>query len=867
MNVYTLKGYLLKYFLMTLITSFVLITLSSCGGSSSSSSDDGSGDGDLSLGGSLFFKQGMTVDGDTVEPNNTVIDNNGADTSKTQPIDYPSTVSGFLGTIGDQSDFFDFYKTSMLAGQVVTLVIADPNAQDFDLILYDEAQQKVDDSVGTGNLEQITIPSDGVYYIAVYGYSVENLGDDGGLYTLTTGEANSLSSSHAYQKTHLSSSDAMMEDEVLFKSRPSLAKSSSARVALSSRLKRDDVLSLREGAAGIVRMRLQRPAALKTTQIVQTRKAFQTDIPDVIKKVKALRRDKDIDFAQPNYIIQTFKVPNDTYYPLQWHYPQIDLPLAWELTTGSADVIVAVIDTGVVLAHPDIRNQLVPGYDFISDTTNAADGNGIDSDPNDPGDGAHAGESSFHGTHVAGTIAAQSNNSFGVAGVAWDAKIMPIRALGVQGGSDYDIGQSIRYAAGLSNDSGTLPAKKADIINMSLGGSGFSQVMQDAILAARAAGVIVVAAAGNENADANNVSPAGLTGVVTVSAVGYTAQKAPYSNFGTSVDVAAPGGNTGQDANGDGNPDGVLSTLATDDDQFVYQFYQGTSMAAPHIAGVAALMKSAYPALTPNDFDLLLAGTHPSSTRAITTDIGVSGKDDLYGHGLINALNAVEAARTLAGNPQATEPLLALQPESLTFNTAISHAEMTLYNIGGGTLDVSSISATEPWVSINERTAGSLTYDVTVDQSGLATGVYQAAIEIASNGGDKTVSVVLSITDAAVTQGDIGTVHVLLLDPTSFDTIVSTKTSSFQNYTFTLTGVPAGEYYLAAGTDLNGDDFISDDGEDFGIYPILSSISIIDIQNNIDGFKFNVEPLIALPSTSSTSTTTSARTIQIRKTP
>ena len=320
-----------------------------------------------------------------------------------------------------------------------------------------------------------------------------------------------------------------------------------------------------------------------------------------------LRRDPSVKYAEIDRILKPTFAPNDPLYTgnasfNQWHYYEstggINLPSAWDLATGSG-VVVAVIDTGIT-AHPDLDANIVAGYDFITLPTTSNDLDGRDANPSDPGDWVVADEcpsdpaasnSSWHGTHVAGTIAAVTNNAIGVAGVAFNAKVMPLRVLGKCGGSTSDIDDAIVYAAGGTvAGAGGLPitnANPVEVINMSLGGAGScSASSQAAINYAISRGVVVVVAAGNDNLDASGFEPANCNGVVVVGATQRAGARSSYSNFGPAVDVSAPGG-------GDGNY--VLSTFnhgTTVPTTSGYAGYSGTSMAAPHVAGTVALMQS-----------------------------------------------------------------------------------------------------------------------------------------------------------------------------------------------------------------------------------------------------------------------------------
>lgn len=332
----------------------------------------------------------------------------------------------------------------------------------------------------------------------------------------------------------------------------------------------------------------------------------KADVADVIAEYKA---DPQVAYVAPDRLNKAMATPNDTEYSKQWDLYEatagMNVPGAWDKVTGTG-VTVAVIDTGYV-AHSDLAANIVGGYDFISDTKVANDGNGRDSNPADPGDwtaanecaaGDPAGTSSWHGTHVAGTIAAVTNNSKGVAGIAYGAKVSPLRVLGKCGGYDSDIIDAITWASGGTVSGVPANTNVAKVINMSLGGGGAcTSATQTAINAAVNRGTTVVVAAGNSNANAANYSPASCNNVISVAATNRAGSRSYYSNFGSIVDIAAPGGETRTVQSG-----GILSTLnagASTPGSESYDYYQGTSMAAPHIAGLAALVKSANSALTP----------------------------------------------------------------------------------------------------------------------------------------------------------------------------------------------------------------------------------------------------------------------------
>jgi serine protease len=362
--------------------------------------------------------------------------------------------------------------------------------------------------------------------------------------------------------------------------------------------------------------------------------------------------DANVEYAEPDRIMRRTLTPNDTRYNEQWHYFEatggINAPAAWDKSTGTG-VVVGVVDTGY-RPHADLNANILPGYDFISDTFVSNDGDGRDNNAQDPGDWLNPGEcgpgdpatfeaSSWHGTHVAGTIAALTNNASGVAGVAFNARVVPARVLGKCGGYTSDIADAIIWVSGGTVAGVTNNANPAKVVSISLGGGGScGTTTQNAINSARSRGASVVVAAGNSNSNAANFSPANCSGVVTVAATGRNGGKASYSNFGATVEVAAPGGSGGANS--------VLSTLNAGQQgpgADSYALYNGTSMATPHVSGVVALMLSVRPTLTPDQVTQILQST----ARAFPATCSQCGS------GIVNANAAVDAA---LGNTNPPDP-------------------------------------------------------------------------------------------------------------------------------------------------------------------------------------------------------------------
>ncbi|MGK0674755.1 MAG: S8 family peptidase [Halothiobacillaceae bacterium] len=415
--------------------------------------------------------------------------------------------------------------------------------------------------------------------------------------------------------------------------------------------------------------------------------------------------------AEPDVRVYPSRVPNDPDYPRQWHYHSLvtglpygqnnyglNLPYAWDVTVGSSAVVVAVLDTGL-LPHADIdARRILPGYDFISgvDTNGdgveddffyANDGNGRDDDPLDPGDWVSAddrklhpeckvADSSWHGTHIVGTIVASTDNAKGVAGIDWQARLLPVRVLGKCGGLLSDVVDALYWSAGLAVPNVPANPNPARVLNLSLSGRGICpRSLQQAFDAVTATGATVVVAAGNDADSAGNHFPGNCKGGITVGATDQQGQRASYSNMGLEVTVSAPGGDFGVDP-------GILSLSnsgTTVPGADAYAFAAGTSMAAAHVSGLVALMRAANPALTgAQTRDALRATATPFSQYGTSWDCSLA----TCGAGIVRADWAVLAAQGVDFVPDAFS---ILPRNDVPLATAVTSEPIVIRGLGHAT--------------------------------------------------------------------------------------------------------------------------------------------------------------------------------------
>lgn len=861
----------------------------------------------FTLGGTIRAADVSTVDSDTNDPNQTGFSAN--DTPGTaQVITSPITVVGAVNlvrqgptagrnyTVGDE---YDWFRLPLKAGQVVELFVGLPSgaSNDADLCVVSTNAQNVACSVSTTQRECVRAVADGDYYVVVAEFSsasVYNLRVSapgaGVPCDVEVAPASSMVPGQLLA-THRSVQAALAASaqRQLRTQSHALARAGGATVlAAEPQGLAVDVVQLPTGPTGRTAARAalaaldpQRAMAAQAQrkQVLAAERGSADTAPlaeELAEAVAFFRYAKALQAAggyaavEPNWLMErlaapvgTFPPADDRYSSQRWHYEQIGLPAAMDSLRAMSPQptqrpIVAVLDDGVMLDHPDLAPQLTgPGRTFASNTTTG------DGDLANGETVARSSDDSFHGSHVAGTAVAATFDSgatsFG-AGVAPMAQLLAVRVFRNDGrASSLDVAEGIRYAAGLSNRSGFVPARRADVINMSLGSTTYvacPSVYQNAISAARAAGVVVVVAAGNSGRNdlgqaARVSAPANCTGAWAVSATEAQRRLSYYSNTGNELSIAAPGGDTSQRSNGSGSPDGIFSAWgAFQGSTRVSSFkgIQGTSMASPHVAGVVALMRWVNPALTPDQIDTMLAAGQ------LTDDIGTAGRDTSFGFGLVNARKAVDAARnTLGGTPPPVQntPVVA-NPSTLDFGASATQLTLRIAAAGSTNERVLSVTDDSPAVSVSATTVdanGLGDYTVRVDRSqvpvGAASYFPRITVQLSPT---RSFTVQLAFTTAVggtpAGGGNVGPLYVLVLNPDT--NAVRQVRPSFANgrYSWQLTGYTGSRAIIAAGSDLDNDGLICQLAEVCGGYPILSTddAMTIDITGNRSDLDFTVEP-------------------------
>ena len=818
------------------------------------------------ISGTLIIGEGAVLDGDTKDAFDPVVQNSSLQGQRIR-LALPVTVAGHVNHMNDE---VDVYHVTLPVPADILLKTGDWPDADLDLYLADTSGEIIDASIsyeqfeviGTGSLleEQFLVmvrASAGAsnYVLSLRTYDSREFSQAYGSGTqlgaefepdhiiaefkegLDDARRDTLLTSIAGDASGIIAGDAELVEEVVTPSGPILLKFQDTFAERDSFAELDSP----PGESGIGPLHHATPESARKARLLQT--------------IKTLGFNPDVSYAEPNFINHAFErhdslIPNDPEYVRQFHYPLINLPEAWSITTGSDDIVVAVIDSGVAfhndldvrLLRPGPRTRKV-GYDFIQKPEVAMDGDGIDPDPTDP---AGIG-SDFHGTHVAGTIGAWTNNERGVAGVTWRGDIMPLRVLGPSGGADFDVAQAVLYAAGLPNSSGSFPFRSADIINMSLGRNNpeckslrpAGEALRDAIERAIDEGVHVVIAAGNDNCDVP-MPMSHIDGVITVSAVNLNGGKASFSNYGPTIDVAAPGVF-------------VLSTMVDDSNPgvpvHIYSYSSGTSMAAPHVSGVLALMLSIHPGLSPRNANRLLAGTlvapGPGSGLfdPITQDLGLPGRDDIYGHGLIDARRAVRVVQDLVSGTTkpGQQPYLFASPESLDFGDYKTELPIHLSKggraPGGGPVLISGVTTDRSWLMAEYHHSSSPFVTVRVDRMALPPGVHFGQVSIDSNAVARTVPVTVRVKNPG---GNAGTVYVIVADPDNLEPVAQVMSEAAQRYEYLIPEVPAGSYIMIAGTDRDDDGLICDPGEACGVWPAIDSRLPVDVNGDQTGIDIPV---------------------------
>ncbi|MHC5010221.1 MAG: S8 family serine peptidase [Planctomycetota bacterium] len=536
---------------------------------------------------------------------------------------------------------------------------------------------------------------------------------------------------------------------------------------------------------------------------------------------RGLEADPDVAWAHPDWLVQTLGLSDDPELPRQWNVRGTGATAAWDVTEGDPSVIIGVVDTGIV-AHPDLDSRVVDGFDFISVAGFAGDGDGRDPDPTDVGDQAlGSGMSSWHGTHVAGIAVARRGDGYGIAGVAPGCRVMPLRAIGRGGGLLSDVSDAILYGAAIYAPPGFPPLDEPlPVMNLSFGLLQPAPELEAACDMAAAAGVLLIASTGNDGSS-GVLAPARYPSVLAVGATDGRLDRASYTNFGPEVDLVAPGGSTADDFAGDGWPDGVLSCVLDDSVSPPvpsHGYLSGTSQAAPHVAGAAALLLSVDPDLTNVELGNLL--------KTNAADRGAPGRDDVFGFGILQVHESLRRLNENLGMPPPGGPQLLLASGTVSLQNA-SAVDLAMMNVGGGVLEILSTEVETddgaPWLSAgvisgDSRTQMGRGIGITVDRAAVAAplGRFSGTVFVTSVTGDLGSIRVTMFKNETLHAGRM--FRVVARDALTRTARILGSVRPTQGYRYILYDLPPAPYFVFAGQDLDGNGFFCEEGDACGYY-------------------------------------------------
>ncbi|MDO6442614.1 S8 family serine peptidase [Marinobacter sp. 2_MG-2023] len=811
----------------------VLVAVASlygCGGSSGGSEPASA---NIALSGIIDIETGTRVDADDADTLALSASPLGSSQLLPQEFILAGYVSVSDGTYPDQNEFpgnnypadpVDTFSMTLREGQSVYLQPFSTSQGFSPLALSLLSGSRVIESVVTNNqVDPIRVSLPDTETAGAYTLQVGAIGAAPMLYILTTSAAGSARAIAFEWPDH----DFVDAEAIV------VLKADKDSVSMRSTMPLHLMEPKQELASGVWLMKA--PSQMARSSQAQPKEA-------TLEWIRTLNRRPEIASATPNYKMRAMQTPLDE--PLydspsvgqQWHYELLNAPIAWQIAPdGGSGVTLAVMDTGLFGApgnwHSDLNANIIEGWDFVSEEFDNDGMPGPDSNPSDPGNAV--GSSVYHGTHVAGTIAAAVNGAGG-AGIAYKSSLLPVRVLGEGGtGSSADLLAALRWVAG---PSGGEPL--AEIVNLSLGGLPFLQPLQDAITYGADRGIVFVAAAGN-SASAVASYPAAFDKVFAVSAVDGAGVLASYSNYGSWIDVAAPGGDASRDGNADGRSDLVSSSSAALVNGTVQETYiglQGTSMAAPHVSAVFALMKNLNSALGYEQLnDMLMTGK-------LTCGSEICLKSTELGWGLLDAGKSAlaAAAGTVSDFLTASPSIVSLSTEG-ELSASVS---LNVYGSAPSDIIIGSVSVVAPWLRLDSAPVSGdsgtdFAISVTLLPEALEAGISERTTIVIEYRSDELRRLEIPVIGQWVTDQqarDAGRHFVLLVDPepvgdrytTVAQTIAVAENGQYQ-FSFLpddgevprmLNEVPPGDYILVAGTDLDNDGLICHAGEACAEYPV-----------------------------------------------